>query len=367
MPPLPATEQRPEQIPPEPAQAALPSEETVDAFLESVLKTDVVASLHAPSSPNSASLSAPTPSAPTPSAHPEATPARGKSDPALLSSTRALLLPQLLANARARRPDGQWDEAAAASRAQALLTDDWCEEMIALARRAREEMRRRVAEAQAARGVSATAAVASKAGVGGDVETSGMDTREDGGQTANTPGPSCVREDVVGEEDVRMDLVEQQPKPSEDCPVEDVRMDVAEDRTEPPMPQDTRVEGRGAPAPLAQPAETMLGTAARVLQDFLAKTPRPRSEVLPEADAGPPPADESAHEAGPSNVQSPDPLEQAQPPEVAHTPTAQTTGSGLWALQVGSNVPRITTVTFDVQETVAAAVQRWARRHSAFE
>ena len=365
MPPPPATEQRTKQVPSEPAQAALPSEETVDAFLESVLKTDVVASLHAPPAPNPASPSAPTSTASGPSARPEATPARGKWDPALLSSTRALLLPQLLANARARRPDGQWDKAAAASRAQALLTDDWCEEMIALARRAREEMRRRVAEAQAARGVSATTPAASRAGVGGDVETSGMDTWEDGVQSANTPGPSCVREDVVGEEDASMDLVEPQPKPSEERPAEDVRMDVAEDRTEPPMPQDTRGEGRGAP--LAQPAETMLGTAARVLQDFLAKTPRPRSEVLPEADAGPPHADESAHEAGPSSVRSPHPLEQAQPQEVAHTPTAQTTGSGLWALQMGSNLPRITTVTFDVQETVAAAVQRWARRHGAFE
>ena len=126
---------------------------------------------------------------------------------------------------------------------------------------------------------------------------------------------------------------------------------------------DGGVDGHGAIA--AQPAETMLGTAARVLQDFIAKTPRPRNEALPEANAGQPPASESA----PSSMQSPTSLENAhsQAVEEAHTPTAQRAGAGLWAMQVGSNVPRITTVTFDVPETVAAAVQRWARRHSAYE
>ena len=364
----PATNQRVEQAQSDSARPSLPSEETVDAFLESVLKTEVAASLHPPAaSSTSPPTLPPTPTASSQAKEPTPPSAPGRQwDPALLSTTRALLLPPLLANARARDPGAQWDEAAAA----ALLTDEWCAEMIVLARRAREEMRKRVAEPAAARGLASAEGAASVLDAGEDGVRSVMDTREDGAWSANAPGPSCVRDDP-GVEYAGMDLEEQQPESQEMHPAEDVSMGVVEDRTEPPeppMPQGTVVQGHGAPH--AQPMETMLGTAAHVLQDFLSKTPRPRNEVLPvmpEADAGAPPADESAHTAGPSSARSSQTLEEAPPQEVLHTPTPQTPGSGLWAVQVGSNVPKITTVAFDVHETVAAAVQRWARRHSAFE
>lgn len=378
-----ATEQHPELGQPEPRQASLPSEETVDAFLESVLKTDVVASLHAPSAPASASPPVPSATAAAPGAspqpeaalHPSPSPpvSTGKSDPALLSSTRALLLPPLLANARARHPGEKWDEAEAARSAQALLTDEWCEEMIALARRTREEMRRRVAETEAARGVGAAVAGAGRVQVDGsrgesvpvseDIATSVMDTREDGVESTTTTGPNYAREDV-SHEDVRMQVVEQ-PQPPVDQVTEDVRMDDTEGRTDLSLAQAARAQEYGVH--LAQPVETMLGNAARVLQDFLTKTPRPRSGTLPEADVNVPAAEEPAHSAGPSNIQSPHSVKETQTGVVAHIATTPNAGSGLWAVQVGSNVPRITTVTFYVQESVAAAVQRWARRHSAFE
>lgn len=353
---------------PEPVQASLPSEETVDAFLESVLKTEV-ASLRAPSAPASAPSGT---AAPGVSLQPEAATKppspvyRGRSDPALLSSTRALLLPQLLANARARGPGEKWDEAEATNRAQALITDEWCEEMIALARRTREEMRRRVAETEAARGTCAEVAGGSgkvngtraeSVSVSEDVATSLMDTREDEVERTSTIGPNA-RED----EDMRMEVVEQ-PEPPEDQDTEDMGMYVTED-IDPSPPQIARAQEHGMQ--LEQPLETMLGNAARVLQDFLGKTPRQRNGTLPEV-AVTLRAEKSAPPAGPSTIESPHSVNEIQTGEVAHVPTTLSAGSGLWAVQIGSNVPRITTVTFDVQESVAAAVQRWARRHSAFE
>ncbi|KAH9928355.1 uncharacterized protein B0H18DRAFT_1000931 [Fomitopsis serialis] len=262
---------------------ALPSEETVDAFLASVLTTDVVAShLQVPSAPASQSPVPP----------PPATSRPGPTPPSLLSSTQE-----------------------AERRAHELVTDEWCEEMIAHARRAREEMRKRAGEGREGKDVAAN----EEKNVGENAEDVVMEDADVCAQGVGTTEHAVESGQVP----------EKQPHP---------------------------------------PGETMLDSAARVLQGFLANSPRPPGSMRREVSGHSAQAAESsqAAAAGPSTAVEPTPAAQAAT-STAGVTAALGTDSGLWALRVGSRVPEIATITFNVRDSVACAVQRWALRYNEFD
>ncbi|KAH9831645.1 uncharacterized protein C8Q71DRAFT_296770 [Rhodofomes roseus] len=364
---------------------ALPSEETVEAFLASVLTTDVVASrLQAPSTSTSASQSsAPPPSTATqsqpststpPSYAPQPASAQIASPPGLLSSTRALLLPHILANARARDPTGAWDDvrsAEAARRARELVTDEWCEEMIAHARRAREEMRKR--------GVSQEAEVRMDVDVnaGKSVDVQMADNKGKAAEVENQTSNVGAEEMDMSKQEERLRVVEAHGQPPQPLSQLQPRLRLQPQPQFQPQPQlqpQPHLQVQSHPHPQVQshphpPGGTMLDGAARVLQNFIANTPRPPSPMSREA------TDHSTQTAGPSHTAGPS--SSAGPASVVHAKseaasiegatTAADNESGLWALRVGSRVSEIATITFDMQDSVAPAVQRWARRHTELE
>jgi len=286
------------------------SKEAVDDFLASILdkelsSDDIPHSQHTPAD-----------------APPERPPFLGPQSPhsALLEECRKLMLPQIMQNAFNRNP--LIDDNSLGHHVRALMTDDWCEEMIGHAQRAVAQLRERDAR-----------------------------LRLDGSNT----GPKRRRE-LDGDEMTVRQVTQPMSPPSEVV----VRLDVS--KAEP--------EGNGLSQDVVQ---ATLESAVNIMTEYLAvdKTPlRMSAEVTLEQQ---PSAVYMSGQTEPVSSASvvPDksdaPMYQDTPEEPpAHSQDLSRVPS-LWAMTVGSRRPEIAEILFKVENDDAMAAQRWARRHMEFD